>query len=145
MPCLTLPLIVRDLTAEDLPTCEWAGSGVPDGLARARRGEVDYLAVCAPTGRPIATGGINYQEAPGAGTLYQLHVHEMLRCCGIGTALIEAAELRIRDRGLDRAELGVDRQEPRPQALYERLGYTIFGQKPGGWDQIGTDGTTSCR
>ena len=140
---VTLPLVVRDLSAEDLPACGWAGSGVPDGLERARRGEVDYLVVCPPSGLPIATGGINYDEAPGAGTLYQLHVHELLRSCGIGTLLIVTAEQRIRDRGLDRAELGVDVRDQRPVALYERLGYVAYGRKPVGWDQIGPSGETT--
>lgn len=140
---LPLPLIVRDLTADDLPLCDWAGSGLPDGLERARRGEADYLVVCPPSGRPIATGGIDYVETPGAGTLYQFHVHEIVRSCGIGALLVRAAEDRARDRGLERVELGVDEQAPRPQRLYERLGYTTYGLRPGGWDLLEPDGSTS--
>lgn len=44
-------------------------------LERARRSEVDYLAVCPPSGLPVAIGGIDYTENPGAGTLTQLAVH----------------------------------------------------------------------
>lgn len=139
----SLSLRVRDLTEADLPGCGWAGLGVPDGFERSRRDEVDYLVVCPPSGLPIATGGVNFVPAPGAGTLYQLHVHEIVRSCGIGTLLIGALQQRIRDRGLDWAELGVDEQDPRPQPLYERLGYTAFGRTRGGWDQQEPDGSTS--
>ncbi|MBA8795464.1 ribosomal protein S18 acetylase RimI-like enzyme [Friedmanniella endophytica] len=136
-----LPLTVRDLTADDLPVCGWAGSGVPRGLDRAARGEADYLVVCGPSGLPLATGGVDWTKHPDAGELYQLHVHELVRSAGVGTVLIAALEQRIRDRGRDRAELGVDVQEPRPQRLYERLGYTAYGSEQVGWDQLQPDGS----
>lgn len=140
---ISLRFTVRDLTAADLHACGWAGTGVPDGLERSRRGEVDYLVVCPPSGLPVATGGVDYLESPGAGTLYQLHVHEVLRSCGIGTVLIQEAEQRIRARGLGRAELGIDENDPRPQRLYERLGYAAYGRTSGGWDQEQRDGSIS--
>jgi ribosomal protein S18 acetylase RimI-like enzyme len=128
MPEVVVPLTVRDLTAEDLPACAWSGSPlhlktVASALERARRGEVAYLAVCPPSGLPVAIGGIDYARTPGAGTLWQLTVHGALQSCGIGTILIQAAEQRIRARGLHRAELGVEESNLRARALYERLGY----------------------
>lgn len=143
MPEVVLPLIVRDLISADLPAAAWAGSGPAEALERARRGEVDYLVVCQPSGFPVATGGVDYTLVPGAGTLWQLSVHEAVRSCGIGTILIEAAEQRIRSRGLQRAELGVDDQLPRPRGLYERLGYIAYGSEPGSWPQDGPDGTST--
>lgn len=106
---VVIPLLVRDLTGEDLPSCAWSGSAlhlvsVARELERARRGEVDYLAACPP----VAVGGIDYAENPGAGRLYQLSVHPTLQSCGIGTIFIQAAEQRILARGLRRAELGVE-------------------------------------
>ena len=83
-------------------------------LERARRGEVDYLAVCPPAGLPVALGGVDYTLTPGAGTLWQLAVHEALQSCGIGTLLIGAAEQRIRARGLHRAELAVEESDRGP-------------------------------
>ncbi len=141
MPAVDLTFTVRDLTTDDLAVCGWAGAGVPHELERVGRGEVDYLCLSTPAGVPVATGGVNYTEAPGAGTLYQLHVHELLRNCGLGTVLIAAAEQRIRARGLSRAELGVDEADQRPRPLYERLGYVAFGAKPCGWDQQQPDGS----
>lgn len=52
MPEVVLPLIVRDLASADLPAAAWAGSGPAEALERARRGEVDYLVVCQPSGFP---------------------------------------------------------------------------------------------
>ena len=141
MPEIVVPLTVRDLTVEDLPACVWAGSGVPPALERARRGEVDYLAVCPPSGQPIALGGVIYTEIPGAGVVWQLSVYPALRSCGIGTILIRALEQRIRARGLRWAELGVDENKSRPRALYERLGYVVSGREPDGWDEQAPDGS----
>ncbi len=145
---VVLPLMIRDLTREDLPSCAWSGSAthlasVARALERADRGEVDYLAVCPPSNLPVAIGGIDYTLNHGAGTLWQLAVLGELQSCGIGTLLIEAAEERIRGRGLHRAELGVEENNPRARALYERLGYRAYGRKPEAWDEEAEDGTVT--
>ena len=102
---------------------------------------MDYLAVCPPSGLPVALGGIDYAEHPGAGTLWQLAVHGALQSCGIGTILIRAAEQRILARGLHRAELGVEESNPRARALYDRLGYAAYGRAPESWDEQAPDGS----
>jgi len=143
---VVIPLLIRDLTPEDLPSCAWWVSAwdrarLATTLERARRGEVEYLAVCPPAGLPVALGGVDYTLTSGAGTLWQLAVHGALQSCGIGTLLIEAAEQRIRARGLHRAELGVEECNPRARALYERLGYVAYGRKPEAWDEQAEDGS----
>jgi ribosomal protein S18 acetylase RimI-like enzyme len=146
MPQVVLPLTIRDLTRQDLPSCAWFGSArdlaqLGKTLERARRGEVDYLVVCPPSGLPVALGGIDYTLTPGAGTLWQLAVHGALQSCGIGTLLIDAAEQRILARGLRRAELAVEERNHRARALYERLGYAAYGRKPEAWDEQAQDGS----
>jgi ribosomal protein S18 acetylase RimI-like enzyme len=146
MPEIVLSLTVRDLTAADLPACRWSGgrshlTSIAAELDRAGRGEAEYLAVCPPSGLPVALGGIDYVKIPGAGLLWQLAVHEVLQSCGIGTILIQAAERRIRARGLHRAELGVEECNPRARALYERLGYVAYGSAPESWDEDAPDGS----
>jgi len=143
---VVIPLTIRDLTPEDLPSCAWAGTAlflahVTEALERAARDEVDYLAVCPPSGLPVALGGVDYAKTPSAGTLWQLVVDGALQSCGIGTILIQAAEQRIRARGLHRAELGVEECNPRARALYERLGYVAYGREPASWDEEAPDGT----
>ena len=143
---VVIPLTIRDLASGDLPSCAWSGSAthlasIARALDRARHGEVDYLAVCPPSGLPVALGGIDYVKIPGAGTLWQLVVHGPLQSCGIGTMLIQAAEQRIRARGLRWAELGVEECNPRARALYERLGYLAYGREPASWDEDAADGS----
>ncbi|MFF5282138.1 GNAT family N-acetyltransferase [Streptomyces sp. NPDC012756] len=143
---IRLRLSVRDLAEADLPACGWAGSPkhvreLVHQIRRAEAGEVDYLAVCTPAGLPVAVGGVDYTVRPGAGTLWQLGVLPALQSCGIGTFLIGSAEQRIAARGLTRAELGVEEDNPRARALYERLGYRAFGREPDSWDVETEDGS----
>ena len=143
---VVIPLTIRDLTVADLPSCGWSGSAthlasIARALERVRRGEVEYLAACPPSGLPVALGGIDYAQRPGAGTLWQLVVHGALQSCGIGTMLIHAAEQRILARDLHRAELGVEESNPRARALYDRLGYVAYGRAPESWDEQAPDGS----
>ncbi|MEW1914521.1 N-acetyltransferase [Kitasatospora sp. NPDC085895] len=143
---IRLQLSVRDLTHADLPSCGWAGDALhvrqlADQIRRAEAGEIDYLAVCTPVGLPVAVGAIDYTVKPGAGTLWQLGVHPALQSCGIGTLLIRSAEQRIAVRGLTCAQLGVEGDNPRARALYERLGYQAFGREPDSWDVEAEDGS----
>jgi ribosomal protein S18 acetylase RimI-like enzyme len=145
---IMVPLTIRDLTHEDLPSCTWSGSAthlasIAKALDRTACGEVDYLAVCPPSGLPVAVGGVDYAKTPGAGTLWQLAVHTALQSCGIGTILVQAAEQRIRARGLHHAELSVEERNPRARALYERLGYIAYGREPESWEQETPDGSTT--
>lgn len=148
MAQVVIPLTIRDLTPEDLPSCAWSGSAahlasIARALERAGRGEVDYLAACPPSGLPVALGGVDYAKFPGAGTLWQLAVHGALQSCGIGTLLIRAAEQRICARGLHRAELAVEENNPRARALYERLGYVAYSRQPQSWYEQAPDGSIS--
>ncbi|MFD7202937.1 GNAT family N-acetyltransferase [Streptomyces sp. NPDC059893] len=143
---VVLQLSARDFVHADLATCGWSGSphhlaGVATQLERARLGEVDYLAVCPATDIPVAKGGIDYRVKQGVGTLWQLAVHPALQSCGIGTFLVEAAEHRIKSRGLRQAELGVEESNPRARALYERLGYVAYDRQPDSWDEQAPDGS----
>ncbi|MCR8944052.1 GNAT family N-acetyltransferase [Streptomyces sp. OUCMDZ-4982] len=150
MADVLVKLSVRDLVRADLASCGWAGSerhlaNVAAQLDRARSGEVDYLAVCAAADIPVAKGGVDYQVKEGVGTLWQLAVHPALQSCGIGTFLVEAAELRIRGRGLRQAELGVEEDNPRARALYERLGYVAYDRQPDAWEEQAPDGSLRRR
>ncbi|MEU3778364.1 GNAT family N-acetyltransferase [Streptomyces sp. NPDC032472] len=140
------PVHVRDLTPADLPSCTWSGSAthlrhVAGELERAAAGEVDYLAVCTAADLPVAIGGVDYRIASDAGTLWQLAVFPALQSRGLGSFLVRAAEDRIRARGLPRAELAVEDDNPRARALYERLGYAAFDRRPDAWDEEAPDGS----
>jgi GNAT superfamily N-acetyltransferase len=137
---VTLSLAIRDLSRDDLTDCGWSGgpshlTAVAGELERAEAGEVDYLAICAPSGAPIAIGGVDFIPFADAGYLFQLAVHPILQRCGIGTLLVGALEDRIRSRGRCRAELRYEEHEAGNRAFYERLGYGAYGTVPDGWDQ----------
>ena len=145
MPTVTVSVVVRDLTEADLDALEWSGSAshlvaVREELCRVQSGEVEYLVAAASSSLPIGKLGIDYARHAGAGTIYQAAVHPALQSCGIGSLLVGEAERRIRARGLTRAELGVERTNPRARALYERLGYVAFGEAPEEWDAEGPAG-----
>lgn len=141
-------LDVDDLQVGDLTRLEWSGSpshvkSVGLALERRAREEVDYLATRAPTGEPIAKGGVDHADPHGPGKLWQLATHPALRSLGIGTALIAALEQRVRQRGLTSAWLGVETDNPRARALYERLGYEAFAREIDGWEVEREDGSTA--
>jgi ribosomal protein S18 acetylase RimI-like enzyme len=118
-------------------------SVIKRALGRVPLGEVDYLAACPPSDLPVGLCALDFAKTPGAGSIWMLEVHPALRSCGIGTLLLQAAEQRIRARGLQRAELGVETSNPRARALYQRRGYAAFGTEPDTWDHEGPDGTIS--
>ncbi len=64
-----------------------------------------------------------------------------LRGLGIGTRLITEAEERIRARELPVARLGVEVDNVRARALYERLGYVATGERPAAWEDMRPDGS----
>ncbi len=134
-----MPVAIRDMVHADLAECAWSGSpahlrAVEKELLLAARDRADYFVACPPSGLPVAKGGITYQLAPGSGTIWQLAVHPALQGLGIGTLLIGAMEDRIRERGCHSAEIRVEVDNPRAQALYARLGYLAFAEVPESWE-----------
>ena len=138
-------LRVGDLTEADLTRISWSGGPshpkyVAEALQRRSQGEADYLAVRAPNGWPVSIGGIAYRGKEGDGTLWQLATHPKLRGLGIGSRLIAEAENRIKMRGLEWARLGVEDDNRRARALYERLSYEVCGREQQSWDQVDEKG-----
>jgi len=132
-------LLVDGLVRADLPLLGWSGSSahlvsVGRALDRVESGEVEYLVVRAPCGYPIAKGMIDYAVTPRTGTLSQLVTVGEVRGLGIGAHLIAMAEARMRERGARMAELGVDVDNPRARALYDRLGYSEVGRESAAWN-----------
>jgi ribosomal protein S18 acetylase RimI-like enzyme len=141
-------LRIDDLTRDDLPSLGWSGSprhleSVARALDRVDSGEVEYLVARAPTGQAVAKGGIDYGAKPKVGTLWQFATAQELQSLGIGTHLIDAAERRIRKRGVFGAELGVEDNNPRARALYERLGYRQVRRESASWNVDDADGNVT--
>jgi GNAT superfamily N-acetyltransferase len=140
-------LVVNDLTYDDLAELGWSGSPlhvrhVAAELLRAADGDAAYLAVRAPDGAPVAKVAIDYTMEPCVGVIHQLATHPDVQGLGIGTRAIEAAEARIRARGLKTALLSVEQDNSRAKALYERLGYATSGERIASWESQRDDGST---
>lgn len=103
---------------------------------RQQQGASTFLIAWAD-GVPIGTGEILWrgcaapevhQRYPDCPELNGLHVWPaQWRSHGIGTAIILAAEALARDRGCHQIGLGVDDDNPRAAALYQRRGYQETG------------------
>lgn len=133
-------LPVNDLTEDDLALIGWSGNpghirSVAALLKRVPSAEVEYLAVRAPNGEPIAKGCIDYSLHGGAGTLQQIATRDDLQGLGLATRLIAVAEERIRARGLRWAVIGVEEENDRARRLYERLGYEAYSREHDSWDR----------
>ena len=74
--------------------------------------------------------------------LDHLEVLESFQGCGIGTALIHAAEAAARELGYEPIALGVGLDNPKARRLYERLGYADggHGTAVGTWVEHPDDG-----
>ena len=141
---LDLHLTVRDIAEDDLPGLTWCGSRLHVAHiaeeVRSAPATREFLAAFLPDGRSVGKGEIDYAGEPHAGQIGSLAVRDFLQSLGIGTFLIDTAEQRIRDRGLHRAVLDVEDNNPRARALYERLGYVAYDRRPESWDQQAPDG-----
>lgn len=132
-------LTIDDLSPDDLSSISWSGNAlhirsVETELHRVSTGEVEYLALRAPGGEPVAKGEIDYVEYRDAGKLSALATHPHLQGLGLWTRLIAAAEGRIVRRGMHRAILSVGVENRRARALYERLGYAFWQRGNESWE-----------
>jgi ribosomal protein S18 acetylase RimI-like enzyme len=137
-----LPLTVRDLEPEDLPDLDWSGGAehlrvVAEMLQASWAGELAALVVALPNGRLVASGAVDFRPDARLGELTTLAVHERLQSLGLGTRLVAALEERVRDRGLRRARITVEHDNPRAAALYRRLGYAETGSRVETWPVTG--------
>jgi ribosomal protein S18 acetylase RimI-like enzyme len=97
-------------------------------LARQAAGAASYL-VAWQGSEPVGTGLIRWA---GRGRvpdpeISNLHVPGPRQGHGIGTAIVHFAEDLVRSRGYGRVVIGVDQDNVRAAALYERLGYLDTG------------------
>lgn len=133
-------LELDDLRESDLPNITWSGGpmhprAVAQELKRAKAGEVEYLAIRSPGGIPICIGAIDYEKHDGAGYINQLATVSDLQGLGLGGRLLVEAEKRIRQHGMHKATLGVEVQNVRAKALYERHGYEVYDREKQSWDE----------
>jgi ribosomal protein S18 acetylase RimI-like enzyme len=139
-------LVVDELTVDDLDHIRWSGSAthvrnVAQQLERVPSGDVVYLAIRSPDGEPVAKGGVDFTAHARSGTIWQLATREGLEGRGLARRLIAELERRILDRDLAEAWIGVEPDNARARAIYERLGYELREQRVVEWEAEQEDGT----
>jgi ribosomal protein S18 acetylase RimI-like enzyme len=104
-------------------------------LKRQAEGEV-YVAVAEWEGVPVGRIGLDFTSHAdlGAGYIFSAHVEGDYQSRGIGTAIIAHLEKIAVERGFKHMRLMVGKDNPRAQALYERLGYQFCGEAVGRWN-----------
>jgi ribosomal protein S18 acetylase RimI-like enzyme len=103
-------------------------------LAAQDRGHA-HVAVAEVDGAPVARTGLDFVTKAGEGVaiLWAAHVEPAWQSRGVGTLLFAHLEEVARARGFAVIELGVGKENPRAQALYERLGYAVCGEGLARW------------
>ncbi|HYP73753.1 MAG TPA: GNAT family N-acetyltransferase, partial [Microbacterium sp.] len=98
---------------------EPAGKGFVRAMWQLQRDGSSVLLVAWLGGEPVGSGQLDGRVDPPE--LKNLNVEVDHRGSGVGTAIVRAAERRLRSG--DRLAVGVGLDNPRARALYERLGY----------------------
>jgi ribosomal protein S18 acetylase RimI-like enzyme len=140
-----LPVAIRHLHEADLPGLEWS----PDQVRFRRMFRSAYEDMRAGArslwvgvaGRQVVgrlfiqwnSSDLRYADGVSRAYLYALRVHPAWQGQGVGTRLIAVAERELCDRRFSVATLAVGQANAAAFRLYQRLGYTVFGQDPGIW------------
>jgi len=143
---LHLPFVIRYATRDDVIKLEWHGQFrhyrylFRRSYREQQRGNRALL-VAVLNDYPIARlfmqfRGCNRKMVDGKtrGYLYSFYVMDMFQGQGIGTRLLNAAEALFFHRHYKTVTIAVAKDNPRAFALYQRHGYTIFGEDPGNWE-----------
>lgn len=120
---------VRALAASEVDRIEAdepPGKGFVRAMWRLQCDGASVLLVAWLGSDPVGSGQLDLRTSPVE--LKNLHVRPAMRGCGIGTAIVAAAEACARDRGETTLALGVAIDNPGARRLYERLGFVSTGE-----------------
>ena len=139
-------VIIRHLTAADLPALEWETEYIhfrkiyADAYQRVLQGlSVIWVADLPGFGiigqaliqlicdRPELADGIIRAY------VYAFRVRPQFRSSGLGSLIMKVAEENLFARGYERVTLNVAKDNLRARMLYERLGYQAIAHEPGIW------------
>ena len=132
---LSVTMTIRLCTEADLPALEWMGLYSPHrAVIRAafdaqERGD-GVMLVGIAGGFPVGQVWIDLARKRGEGiaVLWAVRSFHPLHGVGIGRHLMAAAERLLVERGIRRAELGVERANGAARRFYGRLGWREEGR-----------------
>lgn len=128
---------IRLKTAEEmhLPALEWGGCFrahreiIRSVFEESRRGNALMLLALSQD-FPVGQIWVDLKrKGPDVGVLWALRTMPGFRGAGIGTRLLDWAERSLAERGFRCAEIGVEDENPRAKALYERRGYRFVSRE----------------
>ncbi len=145
---------IRPIEEQDLPALEWGETYIHfrrlfrQAYEDMRIGTRQLLMMeHRTTGEMIgqvfiqwSSSDPRYADGAKRGYLYALRVKPAFQNRGLGTRILEAAEEELRRRGMTTASIGVEKNNPRARALYERRGYRIIADDPGRWSYVDHEG-----
>lgn len=133
---LHLVVHVRGCTRDDLPALEWWGlygahRGIIEEAWNAHESGSNVMLVADLRGAPVGQVWIDFTRKADerAAVIWALRVHPILQNLGLGARLLATAETLARDRGFDVAEVAVEKASAGLVRLFERSGYTAFGEE----------------
>lgn len=141
----TLNYCIRPAVRADIQKLEWYGSQVHTRtyIRQAFKAMMEgqrMMLVADLNGFPVGQIYIqfdskNKQHADGykRGYIYAFRVIDHLQRCGIGSALLNAAEKALIGRGFIFATLQVSKRNEDARRLYQKNGYRVFSEDPGHW------------
>ncbi len=146
-------LIIRHATRDDLSGLEWDGQFThfrrlfAQAFHRAEEDEaVLWVAELPPTGLigqlfvQLESHQTELADGSSRAYIYSFRVQPPYRGTGIGTMLMQTAEIDLRKRGYHRITLNVGRNNPDARRLYKRFGYIVVADEPGRWSYIDHSG-----
>jgi ribosomal protein S18 acetylase RimI-like enzyme len=146
---LNFVVTIRKMRYEDLRKLEWYGqfTHFRHLFMRSYQGQQDgsrFLLVADSKGFPIGRLFIQfgnkkntkYSDGVNRAYLYSFQVMDLFQGQGLGTRLIRVAESLLLQRGFSISTIGVVKTNEGALRLYQREGYTIYGEDEGRWAYI---------
>jgi ribosomal protein S18 acetylase RimI-like enzyme len=140
---------IRLLAKIDLPALEWEGEYkhfrrlYADAYDRALSGRSLLWVADLPNtgiiGQLFVQLNTEWTELMGGekrGYIYAFRIRTAYRNCGLGTRMIDLAEVDLARRNFDLVTLNVAKNNPQAQQLYEKLGYKVVSSEAGRWSYI---------
>jgi ribosomal protein S18 acetylase RimI-like enzyme len=143
-----IEVVIRPCEEEDLPALEWMGLYSPhrqiirEAFEAQKRGDA-LLLLAVSAGFPVAQVFIDLARKREAGValLWAVRTFYPLQGAGIGRQLMATAESILRNRGIKRAELGVERDNKQAIKFYVQQGWQAAGPLTENVEFSDTDGT----
>lgn len=146
-------LIVRHVSAEDLPELEWNGEythfrrlyseayrRVLNGEAIMWMAELPEQGIVGQVFIHLRSDRTELADGKHRAYLYGFRVRPQFRDLGVGTRIMQVVEQDLEQRGFRSVILNVARDNSAALRLYQRLGYQIVGADPGRWSYIDHQG-----